>query len=125
MRNSVGIDAATLQATYDAYEEAVAAGEDKEFGKAADKLVALETAPYYAVQIFPTTFGSQGGVKTDFDGRVLDKDGNAIAGLYAVGEMSNREYYNENYVLASIIRFVLNCRQTLRCCIGTGYCRII
>ena len=101
LRNSVGMDAATLQATYDAYEEAVAAGEDKEFGKAADKLVALETAPYYAVQIFPTTFGSQGGVKTDFDGRVLDKDGNAIAGLYAVGEMSNREFYNENYVLAA------------------------
>lgn len=53
LRNSVGIDAATLQATYDAYEEAVAAGEDKEFGKAADKLVALETAPLLRRTDFP------------------------------------------------------------------------
>ena len=57
--------------------------------------------PNYAVKFYPTTFGSQGGVLTDSEGRVLNDAGEVISGLYAAGEMSNRYYYNENYVLAA------------------------
>ena len=67
----------------------------------ADMLVALETAPFYAVKFYPNTFGSQGGVLTDTEGRVLNTSGSAIAGLYATGADSNRYFYNENYVLAA------------------------
>lgn len=95
------VDAATLRATYDRYAQLVKDGSDADQGKPADNLVALETAPYYAVKFFPTTFGSTGGVKTDTDGRVLKADGSAIDGLYAAGEMSNRYFYNENYILAA------------------------
>lgn len=47
----------------------------------------LETGPFYA---YPVTCGitfTFGGVKTDTHGRVLDKNGEHIEGLYAAGEM--------------------------------------
>jgi len=84
----------------DAYNAAAAAGEDAEFGKPAMFLKPLTVAPYYAVKVSPTTFGSAGGVTTTEDGRVTTQDGAVIPGLYAAGEMSNRYFYNENYVLA-------------------------
>ena len=90
-----------LKATYDAYAAAVAAGEDKEFGKPAAFLAPIEKAPFYAVKVYPTTFGSAGGVTTTEDGRVTRQDGTVIPGLYAAGEMSNRYFYNENYILAA------------------------
>ena len=38
---------------------------------------------------------------TTDQGRVTTQDGTVIPGLYAAGEMSNRYFYNENYVLAA------------------------
>ena len=35
--------------------------------------------------IYPGDIGTNGGLKTDERARVMDKDGNPIAGLYAVG----------------------------------------
>ena len=92
---------ANLRATYDAYCANVAAGEDKDFGKAAAFLAPIEKAPFYAVKVYPTTFGSAGGVTTTEEGRVTRQDGTVIPGLYAAGEMSNRYFYNENYILAA------------------------
>ena len=82
---------------------------DTEFGKAAENLVALTAAPFYAVEWTPTTFGSTGGVKTDEEQRVLNAEGNAIAGLYAAGEMSNRYFYNENYMLGGSLGLYATC----------------
>ncbi len=90
-----------LKASYDNYCAAVAAGEDAEFGKNAAFLTALDQAPFYAVKVYPTTFGSAGGVTTTDQGRVTRQDGTVIPGLYAAGEMSNRYFYNENYILAA------------------------
>lgn len=106
---SMGVSAAALRSSYNRYEELVAAGVDEDFNKPSANLVSLRTAPYYAVKFYPTTFGSQGGVLTDFEGRVLNKDGDAIPGLYAAGEMSNRYYYNENYVLAASLGIYAVC----------------
>lgn len=98
---AMNVDAAALAATYARYSELVAAGEDSDFGKDASMLVAIEKAPFYAVKFYPTTFGSVGGVMTTDQGRVQKADGAVIPGLYAAGEMSNRYYYNENYILAA------------------------
>ena len=51
-----------LVATYEEYSAAVAAGEDEAFGKDAAYLLPIEKAPFYAVKVYPTTFGSAGGV---------------------------------------------------------------
>ena len=98
---AMGVDAETLEATCARYAELVAAGEDADYGKDASLLISLDKAPYYAVKFYPTTFGSIGGVMTTEEGRVLRADGTVLTGLYAAGEMSNRYYYNENYILAA------------------------
>ena len=90
-----------LVAAYEDYSAAVAAGKDEAFGKDASFLLPIEKAPFYAVKVYPTTFGSAGGVTTTDQGRVTTQDGTVIPGLYAAGEMSNRYFYNENYVLAA------------------------
>ena len=92
---------AALKDTWEKYGKAVAEGNDAEFGKAAPFLKAIDQAPFYAVKVYPTTFGSSGGVLTTNEGRVTRQDGTVIPGLYAAGEMSNRYFYNENYILAA------------------------
>ena len=98
---SAHVYSAKLAATVEAYNAAAEAGEDTAFGKPAAFLTKLEKAPFYAVKVYPTTFGSAGGVTTTEDGRVTRQDGSVIPGLYAAGEMSNRYFYNENYILAA------------------------
>ena len=43
-------------------------------------------------------FDITGGVKTDINARVLNADGNAINGLYAVGLASSRDFFSTAYV---------------------------
>jgi predicted oxidoreductase len=48
-------------------------------------LGALTVAPYYAVRLYPGDIGAATGFATDGNARVLDAQGQPIAGLYAVG----------------------------------------
>ncbi len=106
LAGAMGVDEAALKDTFDRYNQMAKAGLDEDFGKPAEKLVALETGPFYAVRYYPTTFGSTGGVVTDVaTGNVLREDGTGIANLYAAGEMSNRDFYNQHYVLAASLAF--------------------
>lgn len=69
------------------YNEHVEVGEDRDFGKAARFLLPLGTAPYYAVQVRPTTVNLTGcGLRIDAGARVLGTDARPIGGLYAAGE---------------------------------------
>jgi predicted oxidoreductase len=45
----------------------------------------LGTPPFYAVRVVPGELGTFAGIATDAQARVVDPDGRAIAGLYAVG----------------------------------------
>lgn len=45
----------------------------------------LETAPYYAVRLYPGDIGAATGLMTDCNAQVLDASNQAIPGLYAVG----------------------------------------
>ena len=98
---SAGIDAAALAQTINAYNRYATAGADAEFGKNADNITAYGDGPFYAVVYKPRQIGTISGVVTDYEGHVLDANGNSIIGLYAIGEMSNREYYNQAYVGAA------------------------
>lgn len=79
---------------------------DSLFGKKASNMTAYsEVGPYYAVCYYPGTTGTLGGVVTDFESRVLNADNEWIEGLFAVGEMSNREYFNQTYMGAASVAF--------------------
>ncbi len=91
-----GLPAANLRATIDRYNELVELGRDEDFNRfgpdrteynntASPKLI---TPPYYAMQAWPLTRKSMGGVAIDRRCRVLDRTQQPIPGLYAVGELT-------------------------------------
>ncbi|MEU4312906.1 FAD-dependent oxidoreductase [Nocardia sp. NPDC024068] len=97
-----GIDPAGLRATVAAWNRAVAAGSDPDFGRgdseydgywgdpdaetvAGRTLGPLDTGPYYAVPVTVGAMGTKGGPRTDREARVKHIGGAVIPGLYAVG----------------------------------------
>lgn len=91
-----GLPPKNLLETVARYNQLVEQGEDTDFGrfgpgkpvfsnKASPKIA---HPPYYAMQTFPLTRKSMGGVAIDLQSRVLDKQKRPIPGLYAVGELA-------------------------------------
>ncbi|TLX21305.1 FAD-dependent oxidoreductase [Thermomonas fusca] len=99
------VDAATLQATADAFDANFAAGADPEADPQVQRILharqwgpdALRTCkpaplqqpgagPYIAIHMQLITRKSLGGLRTDLHSRVLDAAAAPIAGLYCVGE---------------------------------------
>lgn len=92
----------TLKATIARYNQLVDAGKDDDFDRfgphkteynntASPK---LNSPPYYAMQAWPLTRKSMGGVAIDRGCRVTDKTGEPIPGLYAVGELTGLALIN-------------------------------
>ncbi|MBQ0001271.1 MAG: flavocytochrome c [Clostridiales bacterium] len=66
----------------------VCAGEkEDEFGRN-NGLVSLDEAPYTAIMIAPGIHHTMGGVKINTSAEVMNKDGEAIPGLFAAGEVT-------------------------------------
>ena len=86
----IGTDEETIKETIEGWIEIVKNNEDKEFGrKGMDETRSdLSKAPYYAVQISPGIHHTMGGVEVNTKSEVIDKEGNAIPGLYAAGEVT-------------------------------------
>jgi fumarate reductase flavoprotein subunit len=77
---------AGMAATLAAYNAAVAAGNDAEFGRTVMPR-ALNAPPFFAIEIVPAIHHTMGGVKIDTETRVLNSAGAPIPGLYAAGEV--------------------------------------
>jgi succinate dehydrogenase/fumarate reductase flavoprotein subunit len=96
---AIGVPAAALEQTACRYNEVAATGHDDDFGRgdsAYDRfygdeklknpnLAPLSGPPYYAFRIVLGDLGTNGGLLTDEDARVLREDGTPIPGLYASG----------------------------------------
>ena len=91
-----GLPAENLVETVRRWNELVERGEDEDFHRfgpgrseysngASPKIA---TPPFYAMQAFPLTRKSMGGVAIDRECRVLKQDGKPIPGLFAVGELT-------------------------------------
>jgi succinate dehydrogenase/fumarate reductase flavoprotein subunit len=74
-----GVDTVALRDTLDRYETGGAQD------AAATAPVPLREAPFWAVEFQPTITFTLGGVRVDAWGRVLDRDGARVPGLYCVG----------------------------------------
>lgn len=89
LAKAMGLEGDAIQnfvSTMDTWNDAVAAGEDKEFGRSNGMDADLATAPYYAIKIAPGIHHTMGGLKINTEAQVLDTTGNIIPGLYAAGE---------------------------------------
>ncbi len=101
LASKLGIDAAGLNASVARINAYAETGVDPDFqrgvtvyqqnigdataGNKNPNLGPLNTGPYYAVQLHPGDIGAATGFATDGDARVLDAQGQPVAGLYAVG----------------------------------------
>lgn len=83
---AAGFDVATFGAAVSAYNEAVEAGNDAEFGKPPEYLRPVAAPPLVALPIVLGRSKSFGGAALDDDGRVVNDLGAPIPGLYAAGE---------------------------------------
>ena len=85
----LGIDAEGLKATAERYGEFVHNKVDEDFGKAENGLVGdYSVGPFYGLKAVVENHTNYGGIATDLNARVLNKDGEAIEGLFAAGEVA-------------------------------------
>lgn len=102
LARKAGLPVENLKATLARYNSLVDKGVDDDFGRFGPgktefnntASVKLETPPYYAIQTFPLTRKSMGGVAIDLGCRVVDKKKRPIPGLYAVGELTGLALIN-------------------------------
>ena len=100
LARACGIDPAGLEATVAAYNRGAREGRDEQFRRGetsfnrylADPehkpnpcVAPVERGPFYAVRMEMGDLGTFDGLRTTVEGAVLDRQGAAIAGLYAVG----------------------------------------
>lgn len=100
LAQACGIAADALQATVGQFNADARQGRDTAFGRGGTPynrvqgeaeqpgnpcVAPLEREPFYAVRIVPGSLGTFAGLRTDASARVLDADGQAIAGLWAAG----------------------------------------
>jgi hypothetical protein len=101
LARKLGINAAGLQASVQKINSYAQTGVDPDFQRGVTayqqnigdatasgknpNLGPLQTAPYYAVKLYPGDIGAATGFATDVHARVLDASGQPIPGLYAVG----------------------------------------
>ncbi len=81
------VDPETLVTTLKTYNQAVATGKDSEFGRSTG-LKPIDQAKFYAIRVAPGIHHTMGGLKINTETLVLDKEGKAIPGLFAAGEVT-------------------------------------
>ena len=101
LASATGLPAAALAATIRRYNQLVAGGSDTDFGRFGPGIdrrdmeeyepAPLARAPFYALQFYPMTRKSMGGIAIDQACRVVTESGAAIDGLYAAGEVTGFE----------------------------------
>ncbi|MEX8194350.1 FAD-dependent oxidoreductase [Comamonas guangdongensis] len=98
----IGVDAAGLKDSARRMTEYARTGKDLDFDRGGNvfdryygdprlknpNLGPIEKGPFYAMRLWPGEIGTKGGLLTDREGRVLDTQGQTIAGLYCVGNNS-------------------------------------
>lgn len=95
-----GIDAEELRQTVERFNKHAAEGVDPDFHrgeggfekfygdpdhKPNECLGPVETAPFYAIPLYPGDIGTSGGLMTDEHARVLRGDSSVVQGLFATG----------------------------------------
>lgn len=92
LAKAMGVDASVLKETVDQNNVFAAQKRDEVFNKNMDYLRPVKTGPFYAVKMQPAALGTLGGVKINEKMQAINKDGNAIPGLYVTGNDAGGMY---------------------------------
>ena len=95
----VPVDA--LKATVARYNELFELGYDADYGKRKELLTSISEPPYIAIKWAPALLAVTGGLNTDVNMNVLDKNGEPVNGLYAVGNNAGGLYGMDYPVIIS------------------------
>lgn len=85
----ISVNESILEETVTKYNEYCKAGKDTDFDRAKESLSPIETAPYYALEVWPGIINTQGGPRRDKEARVLNTEGKPIPRLYSAGELGS------------------------------------
>lgn len=91
LADAAGLPRDSLVSSVQRFNAMIERGTDDDFHRFSDRAGApgpVSVPPYYAVRLFPMTRKSMGGVAIDRGARVLDRNGEPVAGLYAAGELT-------------------------------------
>ena len=91
----IGMRPDQLQASVARYNLDCVSGYDPVFGRSPEHLFPIARAPYYAVEMWPTLFNTQGGPKRNARAQILDVRGQPIKRLYSAGEIGS--LWHRNY----------------------------
>jgi len=94
-KNEGRMDPMILKETIHKFNQYCRTGEDFDFQRSPAALVPLENPPYYSLRLYPGGPNTQGGLKKNEKGQVLDSLGKFIPRLYAPGE--NGSYFGFLY----------------------------
>lgn len=87
LAEKLGMDPNVLEETVARYNQLCENGEDTDFGKHAEHMLPIRTAPFYAFAVRNFDNGaSRGGISIDEDFRVLDANGVPFPGIYCAGD---------------------------------------
>ena len=89
-------DPAAFRATVDRYNELAKLKQDPDFGKSPEHLVALDKAPYYAINTGAFSLVTVSGLKINTKLQILDLGGNPIPGLYGAGNVTGG-FFSDTY----------------------------
>jgi fumarate reductase flavoprotein subunit len=87
-----GIDPAGFKATLAEYDRFCEDGCDAVFAKAPEYLRPIKKPPFYVAQLYPSAYGTLGGIKINYKTEVLNENSWVIPGLYAAGVDANAIY---------------------------------
>lgn len=119
-----GLDAAELERTVCEYNQGAGQGEDRQFGRGSTSfnryladpehrpnpcVAPVSEGPFYALKVVMGDLGTFDGIRTSVQGEVLDASGQAIPGLYSVGNdrasMMGGNYPGAGITLGPIMTF--------------------
>jgi hypothetical protein len=88
LSRNIGLDPAAVEDTVNKWNTYCAAGKDPEFGRTR-MLSPLKNVPFYAIELSPTYFNTQGGPRRNGKGQILRPNGSPIRRLYSAGELGS------------------------------------
>lgn len=96
LAGSIGIDPGILEDTVEEYNDACDSY-DEEFFKDRKYMQPIRRGPFYAAAVYPSGYGTVGGVKINEYAEVLDPEFEPIPGLYCAGTDANA-IYEDSYM---------------------------
>ncbi|WP_372778972.1 FAD-binding protein [Litorivivens sp.] len=100
LADSLGVDKRGLSETVERFNQFAAQGKDEDFNRGENAydllygdvrispnpcLAPIKEGPFYAMEVYPGDIGTKGGLLTNASAQVLNKEGEVIEGLYAIG----------------------------------------